>query len=181
MAVACLECLASPTKIVLASRMPGTHIDHPRRWRTRSSRRPCAAPACSPERSNDTSRHPPSINFDVSTQHIARSPRHLSYLFLARVCGLNAPVLRQTCTSDAPTRQPDRLCPGYLVSCLHVRQRPLRLPTLSVVCTSLHFRICKCRRRNVLSRGCHILTVHPRVGVGEDLHRYNSVPPSPPS
>lgn len=58
----------------------GTHIQHPRSWRLPVPTRPCAAPACSPERSNNASRHPPSSTFDVSTQDDARSAKNFSYL-----------------------------------------------------------------------------------------------------
>lgn len=143
----------------------GTHIQHPRRWRHPVPTRPCAAPACSPERSNYTSRHPPWPVFDVSTQDDARSAKNLSYLFLARVCWPYTPVPRHTCTSDAPGRQ---ACPAIVsVAYMCCQQGPL---TVCLPCPYVRaaFRACKCRRRKVWSRGRHLLTVHPRVGVGEE-------------
>lgn len=121
---------------------------------------------------------PPSI-FDVSTQDDARSPRHLSYLFRPRVYSLYAPVPRQTCTSDAPTRQTG--LPGYRVSFLHVPSARQASLTVCLPCPYVRaaFRICKCRRRKALSRGRHVLTEHLQVGVGENLQRYISVPPLP--
>lgn len=105
------------------------------------------------------------------------SPKHLSYLFWPRVYSLYAPVPRQTCTSDAPTRQTG--LPGYRVSFLHVPSARQASLTVCLPCPDVRaaFRICKCRRRKALSKCRHVLTVHPRVGVGEDLHGYISVPP----
>lgn len=108
----------------------GTHIEHPRRWRLPVPTRPCAAPACIPERSNYTSRHPPSSIFDVSTQDDARSAKNFSYLFMARVFWLYTPVPRHTCTSDAPTWQTG--LPSYRVSRIHVLSA--RLLTVCLPC-----------------------------------------------
>jgi hypothetical protein len=120
---------------------------------------------------------------------------YLLIVWLESASRLNIPVLRQSCTSGAPTRpRPTGFArlpciPCQLPTCASTRHLAV---CLCVPCQPAACQACpQCRSMRSGSASAEggmsypgavifllCTLVHARVGVGEDLHRYNPVSPS---